>query len=173
MIGRNIRRRRLELKMTATQLAARAGVSESAIRKIESGDSKQPSFEVGVRIAAALRVSPEALLPAAPTRDRATPGLARVLQLLRQRRTELDGLGVKGASVFGSVARGEDTESSDVDVLIDVAQTRITSLLDLSRIAVFLEDLFGRSVDVELRASLKKRQPLLLKAIEHDAVSAF
>lgn len=48
--------------------------------------------------------------------------------------------------VFGSVLHGEDTEESDLDLLIE--PTKKTSLMDLARIGVDLEELMGISVDV-------------------------
>lgn len=172
VIGTNIRRERLRRGMSATELAGRAGVSESAIRKVEAGTSKQPSFEVGVRIAEALGVTPQSLLPEAKKPAVPHGTLPKVLRALREQRAALEKLGVVSASVFGSVARGDDTASSDVDVLIDVAPARF-SLLDLSRVAVHLENALGRHVDVEARSSLKKQQSPLLEAIERDAVNAF
>lgn len=171
-IGAKIRRERLRLGMSATELAGRAGVSESAIRKIEAGTSKQPSFEVGVRIAETLGVSPHNLLPVRKSAAVSHGALPSVLRALRDRRAALEKLGVARASVFGSVARGEDTASSDVDVLIDVTPARF-SLLDLSRVAVLLQDALGRSVDVEARSSLRKQHSSLLEAIERDEVNAF
>ena len=48
--------------------------------------------------------------------------------------------------VFGSVVHGEDTESSDLDILVDPAAD--ASLLDIARIQVELEKCLGVSVDV-------------------------
>ena len=48
--------------------------------------------------------------------------------------------------VFGSVARGEDTEASDLDLLVEAG--RRTSLLDLSRARNALEDALGVRVDL-------------------------
>jgi uncharacterized protein len=50
------------------------------------------------------------------------------------------------ARVFGSVLHGEDTESSDLDILID--PTPETTLMDVAAIQVELERLLGVSVDV-------------------------
>ena len=48
--------------------------------------------------------------------------------------------------VFGSVARGEDTEASDLDLLID--PTPETSLMDIGAIRFELKTLLGINVDV-------------------------
>jgi uncharacterized protein len=50
------------------------------------------------------------------------------------------------ARVFGSVVRGEDTEQSDLDILVD--PTSETTLMDIAGIQVELEGLFGVPVDV-------------------------
>lgn len=48
--------------------------------------------------------------------------------------------------VFGSVARGEETRSSDLDLLVEFEPGR--SLLDQIALAQDLKDLLGREVDV-------------------------
>ncbi|MGC8560394.1 MAG: nucleotidyltransferase family protein [Phycisphaerae bacterium] len=50
------------------------------------------------------------------------------------------------ARVFGSVLRGQDTEGSDLDILIDPTQD--TTLMDVAAIQVELQRLLGVSVDV-------------------------
>jgi predicted nucleotidyltransferase len=50
------------------------------------------------------------------------------------------------ARVFGSVLHGDDTESSDLDILVD--PTPKTSLLDIARIKKGLTALLGIPVDV-------------------------
>ncbi len=50
------------------------------------------------------------------------------------------------ARVFGSVLRGEDTELSDLDILIDPTQE--TTLMDIGAIRYELHKLLGVSVDV-------------------------
>jgi predicted nucleotidyltransferase len=65
-------------------------------------------------------------------------------------------LGVRRASVFGSLARGEGDEESDVDLLVELEPGR--SLLDLAELKVELEEVLGRRVDVITYDSL---HPLL------------
>jgi predicted nucleotidyltransferase len=52
----------------------------------------------------------------------------------------------KNPRVFGSVLSGQDTEDSDLDILIDTPPS--TSLMDVAAIQVELESLLGVSVDV-------------------------
>lgn len=54
--------------------------------------------------------------------------------------------GLANPRVFGSVARGEDTEASDLDLLVDARAD--TSLLDLAKARDALEDALGVRVDL-------------------------
>ncbi len=57
--------------------------------------------------------------------------------------------GIRELALFGSVLRDDFTPDSDVDVLYDLAPTSpVRSLLDIGGIAVDLETLFGRAVDL-------------------------
>ena len=69
--------------------------------------------------------------------------------LRRYRREILDVAarhGARNVRVFGSVARGDDHEGSDVDVLIDVEPGR--TLLDVIALEQDLQQLLGRNVEV-------------------------
>jgi transcriptional regulator with XRE-family HTH domain len=52
--GRRLRRLRLACGLSCTQLAYRVGVTEGAIRQMESGQTKIASFVVGLRLARVL-----------------------------------------------------------------------------------------------------------------------
>ncbi len=69
------------------------------------------------------------------------------------------------ARVFGSVIHGEDTEDSDLDILID--PTPETTLMDVAAIQVELERLLGISVDVLTPRALpeKFRSLVLAEAV--------
>ena len=60
--------------------------------------------------------------------------------------------GAHNVRVFGSVARGDDSDDSDVDFLVDLEPGR--TLLDLGGLVVGLRDLLGRDVDVVTEGSL-------------------
>jgi predicted nucleotidyltransferase len=53
---------------------------------------------------------------------------------------------VRDVRVFGSAARGDDTESSDLDILVE--PTAETTLLDIGAIQQELQQLLGLDVDV-------------------------
>ena len=73
--------------------------------------------------------------------------------------------GASNVSVFGSRARGDAREESDLDLLVDLEDGR--SLLDLIGIQQDLEDLLGRSVDVLTRRELSPylREQVLAEAV--------
>jgi uncharacterized protein len=71
---------------------------------------------------------------------------------------------VKNPRVFGSVLHGLDTETSDLDILVE--RTEITSLMDMARLQSDLESLLGVAVDVVTAGDLhpKLRQKILSEA---------
>jgi uncharacterized protein len=66
-----------------------------------------------------------------------------------------DQFGVKSLSLFGSVARDESTEASDVDVLVEFL--RPVGYFGLAALQERLERLFGCKVDLGTPGSLKPR----------------
>ena len=50
--------------------------------------------------------------------------------------------------LFGSYSRGEATEESDLDFLVDTAGTNLTSLLSLGALYCDLEEVFQKSIDL-------------------------
>lgn len=62
--------------------------------------------------------------------------------------------GVKRAALFGSVARGEDTPESDVDILIELGSPM--GLLSFSQFTREVETALQRKVDVITSNSINK-----------------
>lgn len=58
--------------------------------------------------------------------------------------------------IFGSYARQEEDENSDIDILVKFRQT--ITLLDLSRIHRELAELIGRRVDLITESALKNKR---------------
>ncbi|HJT58996.1 MAG TPA: nucleotidyltransferase family protein [Ktedonobacteraceae bacterium] len=63
--------------------------------------------------------------------------------------------GAYDVRIFGSVARGEDDEKSDIDFLVNMEKGR--SLFDLGGLLMDLQDLLGRDVDVVTEDGLRER----------------
>lgn len=80
---------------------------------------------------------------------------SEVLEFLDQNRKEIESFGVSEIGVFGSVSRGENDESSDVDLLVEFNSDEKTyrNFIDLKR---FLEEELGRDIDLVTRSSIKK-----------------
>jgi predicted nucleotidyltransferase len=80
-------------------------------------------------------------------------------KLLRNKRSEILELarnhGAREIRVFGSVARGEADDRSDVDFLVSMEPGR--SLFDMGGLLVDLENLLGRPVDVVTEKGLRDR----------------
>jgi len=89
----------------------------------------------------------------------------RITQLREPIRVTAAAHGAQDVRVFGSAARGEDADGSDVDFLVSLEPGR--TLLDLARLELHLEALLGRRVDVVTEAGL--REPVRSAALR-DAV---
>lgn len=95
---------------------------------------------------------------------------SEALAILRNHSEELRDLGVVRAALFGSVARGEASEESDVDILVELDPNARLDLFDYVEIVQFIEGLFPVPVDVADKEGLKAH---LRPAAEHDAIYAF
>jgi hypothetical protein len=96
--------------------------------------------------------------------------LEDVITTLRSQESELRAMGVSLAAVFGSIARGAASDGSDIDVLVDLDPTRRLSLFEFIAIKHYLDDTFGRSVDLVSRRGLSAT---MLPTIERDMVRVF
>ena len=75
-----------------------------------------------------------------------------ILDLLEDNREKIKTFGVRELGLFGSVARDEQTEDSDVDVLVELEKETFDAYMGL---LFFLEELFGRKVDLAIKDSIK------------------
>lgn len=62
--------------------------------------------------------------------------------------------------LFGSYARGEATEDSDLDFLVDTTGTALTSLLRLGALYCDLEAAFGKPIDLITVGSILQPSPM-------------
>lgn len=105
-----------------------------------------------------------------------SPGTRKseVLRTLRALESELQAEGVRHVSVFGSVARGEDTLASDVDLAVDLspgaAPAGFQFVAYVDRLERKLTAALSRNVDIVI---LPARRPELREALNREAVPAF
>lgn len=87
-----------------------------------------------------------------------------ILNTLSANRAKIKSFGVRSLSLFGSCARGDATAESDLDFVVEFEQKSFDAYMDLK---FFLEDLFGRPVDLVLADGIKPRlrASILLEAI--------
>ena len=80
-------------------------------------------------------------------------------QTLQQKRSDILRLaasyGAYNVRIFGSVARGEADEASDLDILVDLEAGR--SLFDLGGLLMDLQEMLGYPVDVVTERGLRAR----------------
>ena len=73
--------------------------------------------------------------------------------------------GVKKAGIFGSYARKENRENSDIDILIDIKKN--ISLLDIIKMKIELEKILKKRVDLVEYNTIK---PLIKKQILKEEI---
>ena len=90
-----------------------------------------------------------------------------VLEKLQNHLPELKKrFGIKTIGIFGSVARGDDSESSDVDVLYAFEEGR-GDLFEYAHVTEYLETLFGRNIDF---VSIRWMNERLRKYVEPEMI---
>jgi uncharacterized protein len=94
----------------------------------------------------------------------------RIILILREHAPELRAAGLVHLRVFGSVARGEASPQSDVDLMADFDRSKRLTLLTVGSFERRLGDLLGLKVD--LSAAEWMKEPVRKQALR-EAVIAF
>ena len=91
-----------------------------------------------------------------------------ILQTLKANNIEIQQFGVRSVGLFGSFLRGEQTDQSDIDLLIDFdpAQENFDNLMGFSD---FIEQLFGkRRVEIVTKTGLSPYiGPKILEEVQY------
>ena len=95
---------------------------------------------------------------------------SEAIERLQRDAEAIRALGATSLYLFGSVARDEAGDESDLDLFIDYDPGTKFSLLDLAGIKLFLEDALSTEVDLTTRDSL---HPRLKDKIETSSVRIF
>ncbi len=158
-VPRLLREARRAAGLTQAALAAGVKTSQSAVARYEAGTTT-PSLATLERLLGAcgrgfVRVEDDGVRATSRARSlgtgRRTLVRLRRGKLLRAARRH----GVRHLRLFGSVARGDDSDASDVDLLVELAPRR--TLLDLIGFQKDAEEVLGVAVDVATPAMLKER----------------
>ena len=94
----------------------------------------------------------------------------QVISKLREHRDELTAAGIVHLRVFGSVARGESNDSSDVDLIAEFDKKKKMTLLDMVGLENRLSELLEVKVDLTLAETMKQR---VRATADKEAVLAF
>jgi hypothetical protein len=153
--GALLREARGRANLSQSDVARRAHVAQSVVSAYEA-DRREPSFSTLSRLVAATGHRLEIQLKAD---DRVRPGIpdTPLGRRLRQRRKRIlataEKNGAANVRVFGSVARGEDTPDSDIDILVDLSPT--SGLVALARLQREVSQILGVPVDMVPADSLR------------------
>lgn len=148
-----LRLRRRALGLSQGELARHVGTSQPTLAAIESGQRGLSAAMEG-KLREALSCTPR--------------------EMLRRHRSELvaaaEKLGLTNLRVFGSVARGEDTPQSDIDLMVELGPQQ-GELFPTVTFAQRAERILGASVDVILRPSYNVAQRPSTQRVLEESVA--
>lgn len=88
-----------------------------------------------------------------------------ILEELSRNRVRLMALGVRSIGLFGSFRHGTPRPDSDLDILVDLIRPSFDTYMELK---FWLEDTFGRRVDLVLVDALKPRLcPIIMSEVRY------
>jgi predicted nucleotidyltransferase len=93
-----------------------------------------------------------------------------IIAKLKENEAELRKRGVRRAALFGSRARGENTPTSDTDIMIEIDPDAHIGVWGYAGVKTYIASMFDGPVDVVDREALK---PYVKTAAIADAVYAF
>lgn len=93
-----------------------------------------------------------------------------IIQTLRLHEAELRAAGIAHLRLFGSVARGDFTAESDVDLMADLDRTKRFTLVTMAHLENQLSDILGMKVDLAPADTMK--EAVRVRA-DREAILAF
>lgn len=129
-------------KMTQEQVGILAGMSKSQVSRIENGTLGSP--ETYQRVLSALGY--KIVIRLEDTRSGNSLDADKIISMLKVYYIcNFKKLGIERIGLFGSFAKGEAKEDSDIDIIISL---KSPNLFLYSQIADNLETVFGRHIDL-------------------------
>lgn len=155
--GALLRKVRTRAGLSQSDLARRTGVPQSVVSEYEAG-KREPTLPSLAKLVAGTGHKLTLGLRRTDPSVRGLPDTTLGRRLRQHRRALLAAVAAAGGSnlrVFGSVARGEDTPGSDVDLLVDLPDG--TGLFALLALEERLQQILKVPVDLATASSLKPR----------------
>ena len=150
MYAIDIRSARKARRMTQEQVGILAGMSKSQVSRMEKGTLGSPDTYERVLAAMGYRM----VITLESVRNSDTIDKDYILSLLKVYYTyNKEKYGIERIGLFGSFARNEAKQDSDVDIIISLQKP---NLLTYSTITQQLETAFGRKVDLISEKSILK-----------------
>jgi uncharacterized protein len=88
-----------------------------------------------------------------------------IMEFLKDHENEIkENFSVKRIGLFGSYAKGEETDESDIDILVEFEKPTLDNFMGL---VFYLEDIFGKKVDLVTRKSLS---PYIRPSVEKEVI---
>lgn len=95
----------------------------------------------------------------------------QIFRLIQLNQQQIRSFGVKKIGLFGSYAKNQQTDDSDIDFIVEFEKDK-KSYSSYIKLAFFLEDLFGRKVDLLTNKSLSPYLgPRILNETEYVTLS--
>lgn len=160
-VAKALRQARFDADLSQTDLATRAGTSQPALARYETG-AALPTLPTLERLLAAcgrrLEIQTPPAQPSASVTSMRSQLGPQASKLRHQRHRLLDAAekhGVSHLRVFGSLARGETNATSDIDLLVNLKPGR--TLLNLAAFRREAAEILDLPVDVATADMLKER----------------
>ena len=89
-----------------------------------------------------------------------------ILKVIRENREKIKEFGVKRIGIFGSFARDEAGEESDIDIIVEFEEGK-KNFDNFINLAFFLEELFGKKIDLLTSESIS---PYIKPYVEKEVI---
>ena len=168
LIGAALKEERMAIGMTQQQVAKQFGVSLKAIRNLEQGMdgvSLSTASQILEYFGKELRVGDIVMAPLRLKKKR--PRANKILEVLRRIKPVLETkFKVESLALFGSCARDQATNTSDIDLAVKFKEP--PSFSTIGRMVVFLEFLFeGQKVDL---VNMEEMVPRVIRSAKKEFV---
>jgi len=94
-----------------------------------------------------------------------------ILRLIEENKGEVSKFGVKRLGLFGSYARGDQDENSDIDILVEFSLGK-KNFDNFINLAFLLEEIFQKKVELVTTESLSPYlKPYIMKEVEYIEIA--